>query len=192
MLMRKPHTGPDVAFLPTTCLALLDVLHAARPQHTLIAADFDALPDVTITGDCAPLVSSRSAPGQAVDHSTLYVPWGSADIFFPTDFDTLTALYREAGRRACEPSQATRSGASGAHERITHEAHAAPGLQTGERGASNDELFQIHTTHMPTADFMSRFPESKATRTLSGYNPLTQDWANTRIFLGSRRLVSAL
>lgn len=44
-------------FLPTTALQLMRTLQRARPQHIIIAADFDALPDVRIAGTNAPLVS---------------------------------------------------------------------------------------------------------------------------------------
>ncbi|KAF5828863.1 putative S-adenosyl-L-methionine-dependent methyltransferase-domain-containing protein [Dunaliella salina] len=55
---------PEVAegelfFVPTAALALLDVLHRARPNHSLIATDFDRLPDVRIPGRNAPLVAEK-------------------------------------------------------------------------------------------------------------------------------------
>lgn len=31
--------------------------------------------------------------GINIDHKTIYVPWGKADIFFPTDFDALADMY---------------------------------------------------------------------------------------------------
>ena len=38
---------------------------------------------------------------------------------------------------------------------------------------------------MSTADFMAGFGATRqATTTLSGYNPLMQDWPNTRFFIG--------
>ena len=51
--------------LPTRTLALLDVLCAALPAHTLLVADFDALPDRVLPGTNAPLVAStvRQAAG---------------------------------------------------------------------------------------------------------------------------------
>jgi len=53
--------------------ALFDVLHTARPAHRLIAADFDALPDVMVAGTNAPLVASKR-DGKTHDHSTYIVP----------------------------------------------------------------------------------------------------------------------
>lgn len=38
---------------------LLETLHSALPNMSLIASDFSYLPDVTIAGDRAPLVSSK-------------------------------------------------------------------------------------------------------------------------------------
>lgn len=37
--------------------------------------------------------------GEAKDRSTVFVPMGSADIFFPTDFHLVRELYRESARR---------------------------------------------------------------------------------------------
>ena len=82
----------DIVFLPTSCLEFVMTLHDARPNHTLIAADFDELPEVTIPGYMAPLVASKT-DGQTEDHSSYFVPRGSADIFFPTDFEFLQYMY---------------------------------------------------------------------------------------------------
>lgn len=48
----------EAAFLPTGALRLFKTLHAALPNHVLIAADFDELPDVRVQGLNAPLVAS--------------------------------------------------------------------------------------------------------------------------------------
>ncbi len=49
-------------WLPTSCLQLLQRICAARPNHLLIAADFDELPDVAVPGQSAPLVASTVCP----------------------------------------------------------------------------------------------------------------------------------
>ncbi|MEW5300862.1 MAG: hypothetical protein WDW36_003761 [Sanguina aurantia] len=82
----------EIVFVPTASLALLDIIHGLRPNHSLIAADFDALPDVSVAGTNAPLVAEK-VDGVNIDHKTIYVPWGKADIFFPTDFDALADMY---------------------------------------------------------------------------------------------------
>ena len=45
-------------YLPTVAMQLLETLASARPNHRLIAADFDALPDVKLPGVNGPLVAS--------------------------------------------------------------------------------------------------------------------------------------
>ena len=49
-------------WLPTCCLHLLQRICKARPNHLLIAADFDELPDVALPGQGAPLVASMVCP----------------------------------------------------------------------------------------------------------------------------------
>eukprot|EP00191_Tetraselmis_sp_GSL018_P003404 CAMPEP_0177611364 /NCGR_PEP_ID=MMETSP0419_2-20121207/20447_1 /TAXON_ID=582737 /ORGANISM="Tetraselmis sp., Strain GSL018" /LENGTH=351 /DNA_ID=CAMNT_0019107079 /DNA_START=334 /DNA_END=1389 /DNA_ORIENTATION=+ len=132
-------------FLPTSCLELLEALHDRRPRHCLIAADFDALPDVVIPGKSAPLVSTTRG-GRAVDHPTYLVPRGSADVFFPTDFDDLCALY----------------GAAAAAARTTASA-------------------EVLSTH----DFMRRHARWQETTTLGGFNPLLEEFPNTKIMIAS-------
>uniref|UniRef100_A0ACD5WI74 Uncharacterized protein n=2 Tax=Avena sativa TaxID=4498 RepID=A0ACD5WI74_AVESA len=58
-IFSKVFPKPRRAWLPTGCLKLLDTLHEALPSMSLIASDFSYLPDVSIPGDRAPLVSSK-------------------------------------------------------------------------------------------------------------------------------------
>lgn len=89
-------SGPEQSmWLPTSCLHLLHRICAARPNHLLIAADFDHLPDVAVPGVGAPLVAS-TVNGQTLDHSSYLVPQGTADIFFPTNFQLLHHLHQLA------------------------------------------------------------------------------------------------
>lgn len=85
---------PETIFLPTGALRLFDTLHSVRPNHHLVAADFDYLPETVIQGRNAPLVSS-TLKGQAIDRPSYLVDPGTADIFFPSDFSYLTKLYNE-------------------------------------------------------------------------------------------------
>eukprot|EP00884_Botryococcus_braunii_P011350 jgi/Botrbrau1/20215/Bobra.31_1s0012.1 len=87
-----------VLFLPTGCQQLLETLHDARPVHCLVCVDFDRLPDTQIPGRNAPLVATTEKGG-TTDHATPYVARGSADIFFPTDFNMLGRMYEAAGKR---------------------------------------------------------------------------------------------
>ncbi|XP_020573238.1 uncharacterized protein LOC110019764 isoform X2 [Phalaenopsis equestris] len=55
----KAFPKPHKAWMPTGCLQLLEVLHWALPKMSLVASDFNYLPDVRIMGDRAPLVSTK-------------------------------------------------------------------------------------------------------------------------------------
>jgi hypothetical protein len=97
-----PAPADGRVFLPTGCLQLLETLCEVRPRHHLLLADFDALPETVIPGRNAPLVSDTSG-GRARDFDSFLLPYGSADIFFPTDFEALKALHAAAARRAGLP-----------------------------------------------------------------------------------------
>jgi hypothetical protein len=45
-------------FLPTTCMSIIQTLCTARPNHCILAADFDELPETEILGKNAPLVAT--------------------------------------------------------------------------------------------------------------------------------------
>lgn len=87
----------QTVWLPTSCLQLLQRICAARPNHVIIAADFDELPDVSVPGQGGPLVAS-TMNGQTLDHPSYLVPQGTADIFFPTDFQLLQSLHQLANQ----------------------------------------------------------------------------------------------
>jgi hypothetical protein len=143
-------SGDQTWFVPTGSMQLMETLHAKRPNHRFIAADFDALPNVRIEGVNAPLVATQRTGGQTDDLDTYLLPdrlVGSADVFFPTCFDTLRAI-----------DFATSS-------QNTHRANA--------------RLCTILTTKK----FMSDYADVAATVTGSGYNPLLQDFLNTKFLL---------
>lgn len=79
-------------FLPTGALNLFDTLHKVRPNHRLVCADFDFLPETVISGKNAPLVAT-TVDGRTKDYGTYLVQPGVADIFFPSEFELLSRLY---------------------------------------------------------------------------------------------------
>ncbi|GMH08026.1 hypothetical protein Nepgr_009866 [Nepenthes gracilis] len=81
----KVFPKPRRRWLPTGCLKLMGALHGALPKMSLIISDFSYLPDVRITGERAPLVSSKK-DGNSSDHDSYLDAEGDADIFFPTEF----------------------------------------------------------------------------------------------------------
>lgn len=78
-------------FVPTTLLSLLDVLYEYFPHHHLILSDFDSLPNA-IPGYMAPVVQTRYQRNM-IPCTTYLVQQGYFDIFFPTNFWELQAMY---------------------------------------------------------------------------------------------------
>ncbi|KAL5998530.1 hypothetical protein ACLOJK_009473 [Asimina triloba] len=118
---------------------LLEVLQSALPKMSLIASDFSYLPDVKISGERAPLVSTK----------------GDADIFFPTDFWLL--------------------------ERIDH--FCSGWSNQNPDSKSSNSVKRRRTITLDTAAFMEEFGLPSKTRTKDGYNPLLDDFKNTKFYL---------
>ena len=142
--------GDETWFVTTGAMKLFETLHAKRPNHRLIAADFDTLPSVRIEGVNAPLVARQREGGRTDDLDSYLLPDSlarSADVFFPTCFDTLRSI-----------------------DFMT---------SSGNAERSNARL----STIMTTKQFMSEYADVGATKTGSGYNPLLQDFSNTKFLL---------
>jgi hypothetical protein len=118
--------------------------------------------------------------GVTVDYDTVLVPWGTADIFFPTDFDSLASLYAAAADSGPQLYAAEAAAVAAAEAKAGSKAGRNSKQQRQEGAASS----AVSCSHSPTAEFMAAFAEAKQTRLLSGYNPLVQDWQNTRVFVG--------
>lgn len=178
-----PHDGQALApgtlearYVPTGTMRLLTSLQASFPRHGLWLADFDALPppavdfarsareDHVVTRYypapvCSPLVASKGGPlRRTVDHPTYLSPRrGIADIFFPTDFTALAAMVRHVRR----------AGGSG---------NVAGGTGAGS-GVAPDDGVRVQ----PSGAFLAAHADVSRTRTLSGFNPLLEDYRNTRV-----------
>mmetsp|Transcript_2587 Transcript_2587/g.7719 ORF Transcript_2587/g.7719 Transcript_2587/m.7719 type:complete len:448 (-) Transcript_2587:112-1455(-) len=95
--------GPaDTVFLPTGAMQLMETMMRVRPLHHIIAADFDYLPEVSIPGLNAPIVS-HVAQGQTQDRLSYLRPPAQqeetaapCDIFFPTNFEWLAHMHKAA------------------------------------------------------------------------------------------------
>lgn len=79
-------------YIPTRLMDFFEVLERYFPNHQLVASDFHSLPDAT-PGLNAPIVQTRYQR-RPVPVSTPLVHQGYFDIMFPTDFDTMEAVYR--------------------------------------------------------------------------------------------------
>ncbi|CAN0875491.1 hypothetical protein LINGRAHAP2_LOCUS10861 [Linum grandiflorum] len=143
---------PRRCWLPTGCLKLQEVLHEALPMMSLIASDFSYLPDVTIPGLRAPLVSTKK-DGQSSDYKNYLDAKGDADIFFPTDFWLL--------------------------ERMDH---FCSGMKLS-KDKSSKQVKKRRTLALNTSMFMEEFGLHTKTRTKDGYNPLLEDFTNTKFYI---------
>lgn len=113
------------------------------------------------------------------------MPRGTADIFFPTDFNLLQRVYLAS---ACHVhGGASASGASG---RSDDSAASGSGRGSAAQGggAGRRELGLVDVEHMSTRRFMEQHADLARTTTLSGYNPLLEDYSNTAFFLASTEL----
>ncbi|MED6193611.1 hypothetical protein PIB30_021263 [Stylosanthes scabra] len=149
----KVYPKPRRCWLPTGCLKLLEVLHEVLPKMSLIASDFSYLPDVKVPGERAPLVSTKK-DGSSSDYENYMDAKGDADIFFPTDFWLL--------------------------ERIDHYCSGWLKFQ-GDRTSKKGK--KRRTITLDTSAFMEEFGLPTKTRTKDRYNPLLDDFKNTKFYL---------
>ncbi|KAL1188760.1 hypothetical protein V5N11_004287 [Cardamine amara subsp. amara] len=145
---------PRRSWLPTGCLKLLEVLHEKLPKMSLIASDFSFLPDVKVPGERAPLVSTKK-DGCSSDYSSYLEAKGDADIFFPTDFWLL--------------------------ERMDH--YCSGWRKVEKDGSPSKKGRKRRTLTLDTSAFMDEFGLPSKTRTKDGYNPLLDDFKNTKFYL---------
>lgn len=161
----------DAMYLPTGAHQLVKALHAALPQHALIAADFHMLPpprvqqrrddntvQVYAPARNTPLTASKDeTTRRTVDHASyLSAPEGRADIFWATDFNFLKYLYDRTCRQASTV------------------------LMKDSLPSTKDRM---GACVMSTRDFMARHAATSHTRTMLGYNPLLDDYTNTSMLL---------
>ncbi|KAL3642088.1 hypothetical protein CASFOL_012903 [Castilleja foliolosa] len=144
---------PRRCWLPTGCLKLLQVLHGALPKMSLIASDFSYLPDVRIPGERAPLVASKK-DGNNLDHNNYLDAKGDADIFFPTDFCLLESMD-----------------------------HYCSGWLNKNEDKLSKKGKKRRTLTLDTSSFMEEFGLPSKTRTKDGYNPMLDDFKNTKFYL---------
>ncbi|PIN02691.1 hypothetical protein CDL12_24791 [Handroanthus impetiginosus] len=153
-ILAKIFPRPRRCWLPTGCLKLLQVLHGALPKMSLIASDFSFLPDVRVHGERAPLVTSKK-DGKSKDHNNYLDAKGDADIFFPTDFLLL--------------------------ERMDH--YCSGWSKPHEDNSKSKKGKKRRTLMLDTSSFMEEFGLPLKTRTKDGYNPMLDDFKNTKFYL---------
>ncbi|GLD98128.1 hypothetical protein PINS_up006825 [Pythium insidiosum] len=163
-LFGKNEIDLDAAFIPTGAMQLLNTLRTSFPRHHLIAADFDELPPPTLSATSAvkalhhPLSPTATSSGPlCAANAPLVASKTSGET---QDHDT----YLVAGGVA-DIFFATD------FARLKNAYCKALGRKTEE------------VSVVKSAAFLKEFADLKQTRTMTGYNPLLQDYTNTSFIL---------
>lgn len=118
-------------------------------------------------------------------HPSRYLlPRGEADIFFPTDFELLSKLAAVAAASAAKAPQdgETQQAAQQAAARAApSERNEGRGHSSGHSGYTGYKGYKGRV--VSNAELMGRYADVARARTLSGFNPLLDDFKNTRVFL---------
>lgn len=172
-LLDQDPPRPDLraAFIPTGCLQLLSALKRRLPRHRGILADFDSLPVMENAvrssingeglhgaGDCllalnSPIVSSRDSESGAVTDYDSYMVPLGSADIF---FSTCFERLSRLHAMVC-----------GAHQGAGR--LGRPGRRRGKV--------------MKQREFLQEYGDVSSTRTLTGYNPLLEDYQNASVFL---------
>ncbi|KAJ0402152.1 hypothetical protein ATCC90586_007938 [Pythium insidiosum] len=163
-LFGKNEIDLDAAFIPTGAMQLLNTLRSSFPRHHLIAADFDELP--------APTLSATSSV-KALHHP-------------------LSPTATSAGTLCAGNAPLVASKTSGETE--DHDTYLVAGgvadiffatdfarlkkAYCKALGRKADEVSVVKS-----AAFLKEFADLKQTRTMTGYNPLLEDYTNTSFIL---------
>ena len=141
--------------------------------------------------------------GQTLDHPSYLVPQGTADIFFPTDFQLLQSLHQLANQghgtysSPVNPLKVVSKPMYACTYKVFSKlvccqcfAYLLAGLSrsfallqalTGKSVRAGGIQGQV----MKTKAFMKRHADLAKPLTKSGYNPLLEDFSNTSFYIGS-------
>lgn len=152
--------GVEKEFIPTGAYLFIKTLINKFPQHCFIMSDFDYLPP-TVSGFNGPIVQTRYK-GKTVGSSTYLLQKGLCDIFFATDFELISGIYKHLYNQkpknllSCHPKNM--------------EVHIA-----------EDTISAVVLKHR---DFCLQYADHKALQTSSGYNPILDDFLNVSFMIG--------
>ncbi|TMW67067.1 hypothetical protein Poli38472_012183 [Pythium oligandrum] len=163
-LFGKNEMSLDAAFIPTGAMQLLNTLRVSFPRHHLIAADFDELP--------APSLNAKS-PIKPLHHP-----------LSPTATSEGTLC---AGNAPLVASKTT--GVTEDHDTYLVQGGVADiffatdfaRLKRAYCSVLNRKPEEVSV--VKSASFLKEFGDVSKTKTLTGYNPLIQDYSNTSFIL---------
>ncbi|XP_019094998.1 PREDICTED: uncharacterized protein LOC104762742 [Camelina sativa] len=153
VLDNLPH---DLVYSKSQISPWMEVLIENKPESEALSELYKPLEDPLIkrSGERAPLVSTKK-DGCSSDYSNYLDAKGDADIFFPTDFWLL--------------------------ERMDH--YCSGWRKTEKDGTPSKKGRKRRTLTLDTSAFMDEFGLPSKTRTKDGYNPLLDDFKNTKFYL---------
>ncbi|GAA5956456.1 hypothetical protein JCM10213_006870 [Rhodosporidiobolus nylandii] len=157
-------------FVPTRQLELLEILRDKFPRHRAVLADFSELGE-SVEGECGPVVQTRYA-GETVPCTTYLVQPGYFDIFFPTNFRTLSELYSLV--MSTPPSKPSTPSLPG--RRAPPPSSIPGGFFTPRRQGRRLEVVDHE-------DFLREWAEVERTRVRDGSNPMLESYANAKFAL---------
>ncbi|EQC39186.1 hypothetical protein SDRG_03392 [Saprolegnia diclina VS20] len=154
----------NAAFVPTGAMQLLHTLQKSFPKHHLIAADFDELPAPSL---------DKSATHQPYDHPRSATSTASGPL-----------------HAANAPLVASKTDGV----TVDHDTYLVPGgiadiffptdfIKLKQAYCRKMELKEHEVSIVKSGAFLKEFGEVDKTRTILGYNPLVDDYANTSFIL---------
>ncbi|ETW03116.1 hypothetical protein H310_05540 [Aphanomyces invadans] len=163
--LRMPEKTLHSAFVPTGAMQLLNTLKTSFPKHHLIAADFDELP--------APSLDAASATHQLYNHPRSPTSTASGSL-----------------HAANAPLVASKTaGVTFDHDTYLVEGGIADVFFSTDFIKLKHAYCQAHHRHshevsiVKSRAFLEKFADIAKTRTILGYNPLLEDYANTSFIL---------
>lgn len=201
-----PQDFVAAAYVPTGFAAVLESIAQDLPAAELVIADFDELPPPRVDEaraaredahvECYAPAYSATQPivagkydGRSVDYATPLSPsvFGSVDIFFPTDFDASVAMVA-ATLRSGTNSDSNGSGRRSVSHQLTpsgveQRALSQRSFTSAAASESSVLLAGAGPRHVVSAEFLREFGETARTMTRTGFNPMLEDFRNTRFLL---------
>jgi hypothetical protein len=194
----------EVVYLPTELLRFIHRVNILYPSHTLLLADFDALPTTEeIPAVNAPVVAHKATEsqlrGKTKDEPSYLVELGLCDIFFPTDFNFIKHMYTEicldgkiAKKQHISPLSTVNGGKKEAGEQNGQNSTKVMDNEPIEKSTVDKVLSQPtqiqDTTIALTQElFLESFAETRKTECKNGFNPMLADYNNMALFIGQRK-----
>ena len=156
-----PVCGPVEVFVPTGALQLLEMLHRYLPKHKLLLADFDMLPppDLGVWHDLRTLANRALGRAPPPPHNAPLVASRDAGQGVTVDRPS----YLDAAASPADIFFPT----------------DFPALADAYRATTNGREMRVMTSR----EFLKAHADVPGTTTRTGYNPLLEDFTNTRFAL---------